>query len=72
MNIEDLRKKIDDIDARIVALIAERQDISREIGRGKKKTSRLIEDRERELKVLEHVRALARDLKISPADIETI
>ena len=67
MNIDDLRKKIDAIDARIVALIAERQNISKEIGKGKHKTSRLIEDRERELRVLEHVRGLARDKKISPA-----
>jgi chorismate mutase/prephenate dehydratase len=72
MNIDDLRRKIDDIDARIVALIAERQGISKEIGRGKKKTSRLIEDRERELKVLKNVRSLARVRKISPADIENI
>jgi chorismate mutase/prephenate dehydratase len=72
MNLEDLRKKIDAIDARIVELIAERQNISREIGKGKKKTSRLIEDRERELRVLQHVRGLARDKKISPGDIETI
>ena len=28
MNIDELRKKIDAIDARIVELIAERQDIS--------------------------------------------
>src|SRR4030042_3940302 len=72
MNIDDLRKKIDAIDARIVELIAERQDISKEIGSGKKKTSRLIEDRERELKVLKNVRSLARAKKISPADIESI
>jgi chorismate mutase/prephenate dehydratase len=72
MNIDDLRKKIDAIDARIVELIAERQAISKEIGKGKKKTSRLIEDRERELRVLKNVRALARDRKISPADIENI
>jgi len=72
MNIEELRRKIDAIDARIVELIAERQDISREIGKGKKKTSRLIEDRERELKVLRNVRGLARAQKISPADIENI
>jgi chorismate mutase/prephenate dehydratase len=72
MSIDDLRKKIDAIDARIVALIAERQNISKEIGRGKNKTSRLIEDREREFCVLEHVRGLARDNKISPNDIESV
>lgn len=72
MNLDDLRKKIDDIDARIVQLIAERQNISKEIGQGKHQTSRVIEDREREKTVLKNVRSLARDKKISPADIEVI
>src|SRR4030042_6029127 len=72
MNLDDLRKKIDEIDARIVELISERQSISKEIGKGKHKTSRLIEDRERELRVLKHVRGIARDKKISPSDIEGI
>jgi chorismate mutase/prephenate dehydratase len=72
MNLDDLRQKIDDIDARIVKLIAERQEISKEIGKGKRKASRVIEDRERELRVLKHVRALARDKKISPGDVENI
>jgi chorismate mutase/prephenate dehydratase len=72
MNLDELRKKIDAIDARIVELIAERQNISREIGRGKNRTSRVIEDRERELRVLKNVRGLARNKKISPSDIENI
>jgi chorismate mutase/prephenate dehydratase len=72
VNIEELRKKIDAIDAKVVKLIAERQTIAKEIGKGKHRTSRVIEDRERELRVLGHVRGLARDLKISPADVENI
>jgi chorismate mutase/prephenate dehydratase len=72
MSLDKLRKKIDEIDARIVELIAERQNVSKEIGKGKNRTSRLIEDRERELRVLKHVRGLARDKKISPEDIEGI
>jgi chorismate mutase/prephenate dehydratase len=72
MNIDELRKKIDEIDARIVALIAARQAVSKQIGKGKNKTSRLIEDREREIRVMEHVRGLARAAKISPGDIENI
>ncbi len=72
MNLDELRQKIDGIDARIVELVAERQAISKEIGKGKNKTSRLIEDRERELRVLEHVRGLARAMKISPVDVESI
>jgi chorismate mutase/prephenate dehydratase len=72
MNIDELRKKIDEIDAEVVKLIAERQAVSKEIGKGKNKTGRIIEDRERELRVLDHVRTLARDMKISPGDVETI
>jgi chorismate mutase/prephenate dehydratase len=72
MNIEELRKKIDEIDARLVELIAERQRVSLDIGKGKNRTSRVIEDREREQKVLRNVRSLARDMKISPNDIEGI
>jgi len=72
MELDELRKKIDGLDARIVELISERQEISKEIGKGKKSSSRLIEDRERELRVLEHVRSLARAKKISPADVEGI
>jgi chorismate mutase/prephenate dehydratase len=72
MNLDELRKKIDEIDARIVELISERQSISKEIGQGKNRTRRVIEDRERELRVLKNVRGLARDNKMSPADIDSI
>ena len=72
MDIEELRKKIDGLDAKIVELIAERQQVSKEVGKGKNKTGKVIEDREREQRVLEHVRKMARDKKISPADVEGI
>ncbi|MCX7912036.1 MAG: prephenate dehydratase [Dehalococcoidales bacterium] len=72
MNIEELRQKIDELDRRIVELLAERQAISREIGRGKRKVSRVIEDREREIRVIRNVRRLARELRISPGDVENI
>ena len=72
MNLEDLRKKIDELDARLVELIGERIKIAEEIGQGKKEESRLIEDRERELRVLRNVRDMARDMRISPSDMENI
>ena len=72
MNLDDLRKKIDDIDSRLVELIGERIKIAEEIGQGKKEESRLIEDRERELKVLRNVRKQARNKDISPSDMENI
>lgn len=72
MSLDDLRKKIDELDSRLVELIGERIKIAEEIGQGKKEESRLIEDRERELKVLRNVRSMARDKKLSPSDMENI
>ena len=72
MSLDDLRKKIDEIDARIVELIGERIRTAEEIGRGKKEQNRLIEDQERELRVLENVRSIARAKNISQNDIEDI
>jgi len=72
MNLDELRKRIDDIDARIVELIAERQAVSGEIGKGKQQTNRVIQDRERERAVIRQVRGMARDKNISPSDVESI
>jgi chorismate mutase/prephenate dehydratase len=72
MSLEDLRKKIDEIDARIVELIGERIRTAEEIGQGKKEQNRLIEDRERELRVLQNIRSIARDKNLSPSDVENI
>ena len=74
MNLEALRKKIDEVDARIVELIGERVRIAEEIGRGKKARGKLIEDREREHRVLENVRSVVqgKQINISQEDIENI
>ncbi len=72
MSLEELRKKIDETDEKIVRLIAERIRISEEIGKEKKRQGRQIRDNERERIVLEMVRRLARDEKISEEDIANI
>ncbi|MEE8318558.1 MAG: chorismate mutase, partial [Dehalococcoidales bacterium] len=59
MNLEDLRKNIDDVDNRIVDLIGERVRIAEEIGRGKKTQNKVVEDKDRENRVLAHVRQMA-------------
>jgi chorismate mutase/prephenate dehydratase len=64
MNLEELRKKIDDVDARVVELIGERIRIAEEIGRGKRAKGSSIEDREREKTVLENVKHIARKQNI--------
>ena len=72
MNLDDLRRKIDETDARIVKLIAERLRIAEEIGKSKREHGNQIEDREREQKVLDNVKALAQKDNISPEDIENV
>ena len=72
MSLDELRRKIDETDDKIVRLIAERIRISERIGEEKKRQGRQIGDTEREGKVSENVRRIARDEKISQADIESI
>jgi len=72
MNLEELRKKIDEIDTGLVELIGERIRVAEAIGEGKEKRKQLIGDIQREYKVLEHVKGIARSNNISQEDIENI
>jgi len=72
MNLEDLRRKIDETDANIVKLIAERMRTAQEIGEEKKKRGRQIDDKEREKRVWENIKSIARDENISQEVIERI
>ena len=72
MSLEDLRRKIDDTDTKIVKLIAERIRIADEIGNRKKGERKQIEDREREQMVLENVKSIAQEERVSQQDIESI
>ena len=72
MSLEELRKKIDEADTKIVKLIAERMRIAQEIGREKGKQGKQVEDAAREKRVLENVRRIAREESISQEEIEDI
>jgi chorismate mutase/prephenate dehydratase len=72
MNLEELRKKIDETDDRIVRLIAERIKIAEEVGEEKKKQGKQIEDLSREQIVLKNVKDIAKKEKLNPGDIESI
>lgn len=74
MSLENLRKQIDEVDARITKLIGERIRIAEEIGRGKRAKGWSIEDREREKRVLENVRRVAQrqNIGIDGGDLEDI
>lgn len=72
MSLEDLRKNIDDVDSRIVGLIGERVKIAEEIGKGKKTQNKVVEDKERENRVLANVRRIAAEKGVRQDDIEDI
>ena len=72
MRLEDSRRKIDEVDTKIVKLIAERVRIAEEIGKQKKEAGKQIEDREREETVLENVKRIAREERVSQRGIESI
>ncbi|MFC1993019.1 prephenate dehydratase [Chloroflexota bacterium] len=72
MSIEDSRKKIDEIDARIAEFIVERIRIAREIGQEKREKGKRYEDRERERNVLGNVKSIAQREGINHEDIESI
>lgn len=72
MSLEDLRRKIDEVDTKIVKLIAERMRIAEEIGGEKIGQRKQIGDSEREKRVLENVRSIAQEENISQEDVESI
>ena len=72
MSLEDLRRKIDETDAKIARLLAERIRIAEEMGKEKEKQGKQIEDKGREEIVLGNVRSIAQEEKISPESIESI
>ncbi|MFC2011221.1 prephenate dehydratase [Chloroflexota bacterium] len=72
MSLEDLRRKIDETDAKIVRLITERIRIAEEIGGEKRRQGKQIQDVDREERVLRNIRKVAQKENISPEDIESI
>ncbi len=72
MSLDNLREKIDELDSRLIKLIAERIAITRDIGKEKEEAGIPIEDKAREQMVLERVRNLARDENLNPEDIAGI
>jgi len=57
MDIEDWRRKIDELDRQIVALISERAEAAQAIGKLKRNTSMPIYEPNRERVIFENVRA---------------
>jgi prephenate dehydrogenase len=72
MSIEEYRKGIDRVDEQIVTLIAERIKLAEKIGKEKRRKGIHITDNARETQVLEHIKRLAEQEQLDPADAEVI
>jgi chorismate mutase/prephenate dehydratase len=72
VSLKDLRANIDDIDSRIVKLLAERLNTAREIGALKRKGHQQVHDGAREKQVIGHIRRLAVKEGIDPAEVERL
>jgi len=72
MTLDELRLHLDDLDAQLIALVAERQRTSREIARVKKTTGYPTRDFEREREVVLGARRAAEDAGVPPALAERI
>lgn len=72
MNLDELRKQVDELDTGIVHLIAERMRVTCEIGKEKLQSGKAIEDKVREKVVLEKVKKLARTENLNPEEIARV
>src|SRR6266480_3053821 len=72
VTLEDLRRRLTDIDRQLIALVAERKAVSEEVARVKRATGKPTRDYEREREVILGVRAAATERGVSPALAEEL
>lgn len=66
VTLDDLRRRINETDDNLLALVAERKRLSREVARVKRSSGRATRDYEREREVILAARVKAQELGISP------
>ena len=72
MNLQEIRERLSELDRQLLALIAERQRLSREVAEAKRNEGLATRDFSRERDVLMQARATADSLGISPALAESV
>jgi len=72
VTLDDLRRRLNDIDRQLIALVAERKAVSGEVARVKRATGHPTRDYEREREVILGVRGIASELGVSPALAEEL
>ena len=71
-NLKQLRSKIDEVDEKIVHLLAKRVKICEAVGSTKKLQSLPIKDGEREKEVYKRARERATQLSLNPVQVEAV
>jgi chorismate mutase / prephenate dehydrogenase len=72
VTLDDLRRRLNEIDRQLISLVAERKSVSGEVARVKRSTGYPTRDYEREREVILGVRATASELGVSPALAEEL
>ena len=72
VTLDDLRRRLTDIDRQLISLVAERKAVSAEVARVKRATGHPTRDYEREREVILGVRAAATELGVAPALAEQL
>ena len=72
VTLDDLRRRLNDIDRQLISLVAERKAVSSEVARVKRATGHPTRDYEREREVILGVRGTASELGVSPALAEEL
>jgi chorismate mutase/prephenate dehydrogenase len=72
VTLEDLRRRLNEIDRQLLTLVAERKALSTEVARVKRSTGYPTRDYEREREVIMGARAAAEELGVSPALAEEL
>ncbi|MFH0837909.1 MAG: chorismate mutase [Patescibacteria group bacterium] len=70
--IDEVRKKIDKLDAELVGLLAQRMSLSVQLGREKKAAGMAIHQKTREMAVLDSAKLLADSLGLSESFVTDI
>lgn len=71
-NIQQLRKKVDEVDERILNSLNERAKICKAIGSAKKNQGMQIRDASRENELYKHVKEKAVQFHLDPLQVEAI
>src|SRR5215472_6995750 len=72
VTLDDLRRRLTEIDRQLISLVAERKAVSGEVARVKRATGYPTRDYEREREVILGVRTMATELGVSPALAENL